>query len=103
METRQEAGSPVFAMLLVVCLGGMVLAQAGSFVLLLAMGHARVSAVILLGAAVACLIGWMILLMRYLLNWRRDPRLRFGSSRKRWTAVLLPTTAVLVVLSALTD
>ena len=102
MEPRQGVKASAFATFIVVCLGLLILLQAGGFLLVLATGNATAPASILLGAAIACYLGWLVLLMRYLLAWRSDPSLRFGSGRKRWTVVLLPAAAALLVLSVLT-
>ena len=102
MEPRQGVKAPAFATFVVVCLGLLIVMQAGGFLLVLATGNATAPASILLGAAIACYLGWLVLLMRYLLAWRSDPSIRFGSGRKRWTVVLLPAAAVLLVLSVLT-
>ena len=98
MEQRQGINAPAFATAVVVCIEAMILLQGGGFLLLLLTRPVPVPGAVLLGAAVACYLGWLILLMNYLLAWRRDPSVRFGTRRKRWTAILLPATAILLLV-----
>ena len=101
MEPRQGVNAPAFATFVIGCLGLLAVVQGGGFLLLLSTGNAPPGVAVLLGAAVACFLGWLILAMHYLWSWRKDPSVGFSTGRKRWTVILLAATAVLLLLAVL--